>query len=276
MMMDGLEKVARQAIFKAGKLIQEEIGTISSARVHHKAPFDYVTDVDRKCEDLITEIIAGRFPSHRIVAEETPGEEVGNGTTWIIDPLDGTTNFIHGFPFVAVSIAVCEERKPILGLVFDPLRDELFVARAGQGATLHGSPIRVAESAPLDQSLIATGFPHRVRRIIDPYMNMFRAVFPQVSGIRRAGSAALDLAYVAAGRVDGFWEAGLKTWDVAAGSLLVTEAGGHVTDFWGQGEYLLNGHIIAGTDSAYPFLLEQVGIHLAPVLSRHGDYPQPV
>lgn len=276
MIMDGLEEVARQAVFEAGRLIQEEIGTISSSRVRHKAPFDYVTDVDRRCEDLITEIIAGGFPSHHIVAEETPGEEVGNGTTWIIDPLDGTTNFIHGFPFVAVSIAVCEDRKPILGLVFDPLRDELFVARTGQGATLNGSPIRVADSAPLDQSLIATGFPHRIRQIIDPYMNMFRAVFPRVSGIRRAGSAALDLAYVASGRVDGFWEAGLKAWDVAAGSLLVTEAGGHVTDFWGQGEYLLNGHIIAGTDSTYPFLLEQVGVHLAPALSRHEGNPRSV
>ncbi|NTV43167.1 MAG: inositol monophosphatase [Syntrophobacteraceae bacterium] len=265
-MIEGLQETAKRAILEAGALIRQEIGTISSSRVRHKAPFDYVTDVDHRCEDLILKIIHESFPSHGIIAEESPGHDLQDGITWVVDPLDGTVNFIHGFPFVSVSIAVCENRKPFLGLVLDPLRDELFIARAGDGATLNGSPIHVAGPTTLDEALIATGFPHRTRSIIDPYMSMFRAVFPEVSGIRRGGSAALDLAYVAAGRLDGFWEAGLKAWDIAAGSLLITEAGGSVTDFWGGDEYLLSGHVVAGTDSVYSYLLEQVGIHLADAL----------
>lgn len=272
-MIDLLEEVARQAIEEAGKLIEEEIGTISSSRVQHKAPFDYVTDVDRRCEDLIKAHISRRFPSHGIVAEETSGERLDDGITWVIDPLDGTTNFIHGFPFVAVSIAVCEDRRPILGLVLDPLRGELFAARSGEGATLNGTSIHVTCNGSPEEILVATGFPHRVRNIFDPYLDMFRAVLPLVSGIRRAGSAALDLAYVAAGRVDGFWEAGLKAWDVAAGSLLVSEAGGRVSDFWGRNDHLLNGHIVAGNDSAYRFLMEHVALHLAPVLSKPSPSP---
>ncbi len=262
-MIDGLEKTAKRAIFEAGALIRQTIGSIPSSRVQHKAPFDYVTDMDRRCEDLIIEIIHESFPSHGIVAEESLGHELTDETTWIIDPIDGTVNFIHGFPFVAVSIAVSRNGKPFLGLVLDPLRDELFLARAGAGATLNGTPIQVAGPTAVDEALIGTGFPHRTRSIIDPYMNMFRAVFPEVSGIRRGGSAALDLAYVAAGRLDGFWEAGLKAWDIAAGSLLIEEAGGAVTDFWGGADYLQTGHVVAGTESVYSFLMEQVGSHLA-------------
>lgn len=262
-MIEDMEAVARKAVLEAGALIRREIGGISSSRVRHKAPFDYVTDVDHRCEALILEIIHDSFPSHRIVAEESPGHDLQDGMTWVVDPLDGTVNFIHGFPFVSVSIAVCENRKPFLGLVFDPLRDELFIARSGSGAGVNGCPIHVAGPRALDEALIGTGFPHRTRSIIDPYMNMFRAVFPEVSGIRRGGSAALDLAYVAAGRLDGFWEAGLKAWDIAAGSLLVEEAGGSVSDFWGNDEHLRTGHVVAGTDSVYPFLMEQVGNHLA-------------
>lgn len=262
-MIKGLEETAKRAVFEAGALIRQTIGGIPSSRVRHKAPFDYVTDMDRRCEDLIIEIIRESFPSHGIVAEESPGHDLQDGTTWIVDPIDGTVNFIHGFPFVAVSIAVSRNRKPFLGLVLDPLREELFLARAGAGATLNGSPIRVAGPTALDEALIGTGFPHRNRSIIDPYMNTFKAVFSEVSGIRRGGSAALDLAYVAAGRLDGFWEAGLKAWDIAAGSLLIEEAGGAVTDFWGSDEYLRTGHVVAGTESVHAFLMQQVGTHLA-------------
>lgn len=264
-MIDQIEKVARTAIFQVGDLIREHIGAISSARIESKGPADYVTDIDRKSEAMIMDLVRRHFPDHHIVAEETPNSGLGSGITWVIDPLDGTTNFIHGFPFVAVSIAVCENEKPLLGLVLDPIRQELFTARQGGGAYLNGNPIHVSDVQRLDESLIATGFPVRRKHLLESYLSTFKSIFQQVSGIRRAGAAALDLAYLAAGRVDGFWEIGLAPWDIAAGSLLVTEAGGIVSDFWGNGAYLRNGHIVAGTSTVYPFLQEQVESFLGAV-----------
>ena len=204
------------------------------------------------------------------MSEETPNAGLQDGIAWVIDPLDGTANFIHGFPFVAVSIAICEDQRPILGFVLDPVRQELFAARRGGGAYLNGERIHVSQPLALDSTLVATGFPHRTRDLLEPYLNTFRSIFLGVSGIRRAGAAALDLAYLAAGRVDGFWEAGLKAWDIAAGSLLVTEAGGTVSDFWGTGDFLHNGHIVGGTTLVYPFLLEQVQKFLAPALASRS------
>ena len=265
--IDAMEKVARAVIFEAGDLIRQRIGTISFSHVHTKAPFDYVTSVDKDAEALIIGSILKHFPDHYIMSEETPNEGLQGGVSWVIDPLDGTANFIHGFPFVAVSIAVCEDKRPILGFVLDPVRRELFSARRGSGAYLNGERIRTSQVPALKDALVATGFPHRTRELLDPYLNTFRGIFERVSGIRRAGAAALDLAYLAAGRVDGFWEAGLKAWDIAAGSLLVTEAGGMVSDFWGTNNHLGNGHIIGGTSLVYPFLLEQVQNFLTPVLT---------
>jgi myo-inositol-1(or 4)-monophosphatase len=270
--LDEFEKVALAAIFEAGKRIRDKLGTVSFAQVHAKAPFDYVTAVDKESETLIIERIRNHFPDHYIMSEETANHGLQNGISWIIDPLDGTTNFIHGFPFVAVSIAVCEDKRPVLGFVLDPVRQELFSARRGGGAYLNDKRIRTSQPPGLEDALVATGFPHRTRNIIEPYLRSFRSVFESVSGIRRAGAAALDLAYLAAGRVDGFWEAGLKAWDIAAGSLLATEAGGYVSDFWGMEDYLHNGHVVAGTALVYPFLLEQVKTHLAPVLES-GQAP---
>jgi myo-inositol-1(or 4)-monophosphatase len=264
--LDQIEKVARAAILEAGKLIGDKLGSISFSQVQAKAPFDYVTTVDKESESLILDQIRKHFPDHYIMSEETPNRGLQQGISWIIDPLDGTTNFIHGFPFVAVSIAVCEDMQPLLGLVLDPVRQELFYAERGAGAYLNGKRIYTSEPPSLGEALIATGFPHRTRPLLEPYLNTFRSIFQTVSGIRRAGAAALDLAYLAAGRVDGFWEAGLKAWDVAAGSLLVTEAGGTVSDFWGTENYLHSGHIVGGTAMVYPFLLEQVKTFLAPAV----------
>lgn len=261
-----MERVARTAIAEAGNLIRQRLGTITFAHVQTKAPFDYVTPVDKEAEALIIAQIQKHFPDHLIMSEETPNAGLQDGISWIIDPLDGTANFIHGFPFVAVSIAICEDQKPTLGFVLDPVRQELFVARRGGGAELNGKPIHVSQPGALRETLIATGFPHRTRHLLEPYLNTFRGIFQEVSGIRRAGAAALDLAYLAAGRIDGFWEAGLKTWDIAAGSLLVTEAGGTVSDFWGTDDFLHNGHIVGGTPLVHPFLLAQVQSSLAPVL----------
>lgn len=268
LMFDRMEQVARFAIYEAGKLISRRLGAVSFSQVHQKAPFDYVTQTDHDSEALILEVIGNHFPDHHIMSEEKTGQELQEGITWVIDPLDGTANFIHGFPFVAVSIAVCLDREPLLGWVLDPLRDELFSAKRGGGAYLNGKRMRVSSVNHWREALIATGFPHRTRHLLEPYLNCFRGIFQEVSGIRRAGAAALDLAYLAAGRVDGFWEAGLKAWDIAAGSLMVREAGGTVTDFWGFEDYLRNGHVVGGTAQVYPFLLDQVQRHLAPALTE--------
>ncbi|MGV8075585.1 MAG: inositol monophosphatase family protein [Syntrophobacteraceae bacterium] len=265
-MIREMERIARTAILEAGALIRDQIGRVTSSQVHSKGISDYVTEVDEKSEQLIIGMIKKHFPDHHIMSEETPHNGMQNGITWVIDPLDGTTNFIHGFPFVAVSIAACMDGKQVLGLVLDPVRDELFVARRGEGAYLNDRRIQVRTTFPLEKALIATGFPFRSRRVVDSYLSTFKNIFLNVSGIRRAGAAALDLAYLAAGRVDGFWEVGLAPWDVAAGSLLVMEAGGLVSDFWEKEDYLLNGHIVAGTDHVYSFLLDQAREHLAPVL----------
>lgn len=266
MLVDRMETVARRVVLAAGELIAGTIGQVTANEVHSKGLSDFVTDVDRRCEDLIIGAIRGEYPEHDVVSEETAAGRIGDGLTWVIDPLDGTTNFIHGFPFVAVSVAVCLERNPILGFVLDPIRGELFSARKGRGAFLNGAPIGIRSGGPLADALVATGFPFRSRGVLDAYLEVFRGVFEKVSGIRRAGAAALDLAYLAAGRVDGFWEVGLKSWDIAAGSLLVMEAGGLVSDFWGENNYLANGHIVGGTPCVYPFLLDLARRHLAPLL----------
>jgi len=261
-----IEQAAHEAIARAGDLIREHIGGLSRADIQSKGPSDYVTEIDKKCEDLIMQTILRHFPDHRIIAEETANSMLSEAPTWIIDPIDGTTNFIHGFPFVAISIAFCVEREVLHGWVFDPVRQELFAARKGQGAYLNNKRIRLDPPPRLSEALIATGFPFRAKHLLNPYLEVFKQIFTEVTGVRRAGSAALDLAYVAAGRVDGFWEIGLKLWDVAAGSLLVKEAGGTVKDFWGSDRYLENGHIVAGGSLVFSFLLEQVQTFLCPAL----------
>jgi myo-inositol-1(or 4)-monophosphatase len=266
--LDLAEAVCLQAIIASGRLVAEHFGNNDAFTVEMKRPFDYVTDVDRRSEDLIVEIISSRFADHHILAEERYGVNPPSGPTWIIDPLDGTTNFIHGFPFVAVSIALMVENQVVLGMVYDPLRHELFRARRNRGATLNDVPIRLRIVPSLTDALIATGFPFRERHLVEPYLETLRVVLKEVSGVRRPGAAALDLAYLACGRVDGFWEIGLSPWDIAAGSLLVEESGGTVSDFWGGGKHLHCGHIVAGGPAVYPFLLHQVENYLAPILKK--------
>lgn len=265
-MQDQIEQAAREAIVQAGDLIRARIGGVANSDIQTKGPSDYVTEVDKKCEELIIRTISRHFPDHLIIAEETADFALTEAPTWIVDPLDGTTNFIHGFPFVAVSVAFCVGRQVLQGWVFDPVRQELFAARKGEGAYLNDARMRIEPPSRLSEALIATGFPFRAKHLLHPYLEVFKQIFTEVTGVRRAGSAALDLAYVAAGRVDGFWEIGLKPWDVAAGSLLVEEAGGTVTDFWGSDRHLENGHIVAGGSLVFSFLLQQVQTFLCPAL----------
>lgn len=242
---------AREAVREAGAFLKEQFGRERDGGISEKGRNDFVTEIDRTSERMITRALRKAFPDIGIYAEESgvAGSEHG---FWIIDPLDGTTNFIHRFPVVAISVALFENGRTVLALVYDPLRDELFEAARGEGASCNGKTIRVSGTGELLNSLLGTGFPFSVHRYIDPYLAAFRELFLGCRGMRRTGSAALDLCYVAAGRLDGFWELYLKPWDMAAGALIVEEAGGDVTDFFGGDGYLAAGHIIAATPAILP------------------------
>lgn len=248
----------RLAIFEAGAHIRQKFQSQVSLAIESKGAFDYVTEVDRWCEELILNRLRRSFPDHTLMSEERPVERRSASHVWIVDPLDGTTNFIHGFPMVAISIALAVQGTVVMGWVYDPLRRELFEAHKGTGAWCNDRPLCPIPQTPLHEALVATGFPFRSKDLLDAYLEVFKGVFSKVSGIRRAGSAALDLAYVAAGRVQGFWETGLKPWDMAAAALLIQETKGWVTDFWGTSAYLENGHIVAGSPGVHRFLMERV------------------
>lgn len=231
--LDAVERTAREAAASAGRIVRERFGRRDATIDRKSSGIDLVTDVDRASERAILEIVGRAFPGHAIVAEES-GAQGTSAERWLVDPLDGTTNFAHGYPQVSVSLAYQREGRTELGLVLDPLRNETFLARRGGGATLDGHPIRVSAAARLDDALLATGFPYDRRRHADFYLAFFKAFMMRTQGMRRAGSAALDLCFVASGRVDGFWEWSLEAWDVAAGALIVEEAGGRVSDFRGR------------------------------------------
>jgi myo-inositol-1(or 4)-monophosphatase len=213
--------------------------------VSEKNTNDFVSDVDRSAEAIIIDTIRKAYPSHAILAEES-GSHAGDDYQWIIDPLDGTTNFLHGFPQFAVSIAMQYRGQLESAVVYDPVRDEMFTASHGQGAQLNDRRLRVTEQKTLKGALIGTGIPFRDQRYIDAYLAIMKDMVKDTAGIRRPGSAALDMAYVAAGRTDGFWELGLSSWDFAAGALIVREAGGTVSDIRGGDRYLESGNVIAG------------------------------
>ncbi|MCS7214993.1 MAG: inositol monophosphatase family protein [Thermodesulfovibrio sp.] len=250
--------VAIEAAKKAEKIIKERIGTISNKDVTQKSISDYVTEVDFHSEKIIIEHIKKHFPNHQIMAEESSNDYKKTDYLWIVDPLDGTTNFIHGFPMFAVSIAMMYKGELILGVVHDPIRDETFYAEKGNGAFLNGKKIKVSSIEEQNLFLIATGFPFRKKQNIDTYVKIFRELLYSVSDLRRAGAAAIDLAYVACGRVDGFFEFSLSPWDIAAGVILIKEAGGVVSDFEGDNNYLESGNIIAGNRVTHSFLLEKI------------------
>jgi myo-inositol-1(or 4)-monophosphatase len=253
-----LMKKAVKAARQAGALIMNYLGNISSKDIDKKKASDYVTTVDRKSEKIIISIIKKRFPDHSFLAEESAHEEESSGYRWIIDPLDGTTNYIHCYPAFSISIALEYNRKIILGVIFDPLRKEMFTALKGEGAYLNGHRIRVSKVRDMKYGLIATGFPFRNKEYAGYYLKLFQNVFNRVSDLRRGGSAALDLAYLACGRCDGFFEIGLNPWDIAAGGLLIREAGGKITDFSGGSNYLNTGNVVAGIPLVQKGLLQEV------------------
>jgi myo-inositol-1(or 4)-monophosphatase len=251
-------KTAVSAARLAGDIILKNLGHLSTSDIQTKQAFDFVTKVDRWSEAVIMQTIREKFPSHTFLAEETLKQEETDNYRWIIDPLDGTTNYIHSYPMFSVSIALEYQKEIIVGVVFDPLKDELFHAVRSKGAFLNNRQITSSEIRLLEGSLIATGFPFRAKEMIDLYLNAFRQVFEKVSDIRRAGSAAIDLAYVAAGRFEGFFELKLSPWDIAAGSLLITEAGGLITDFGGGNDYLSTGNVVAGNTFIQPQILKEI------------------
>ena len=259
--MQPLLNIAIRAARRAGDLIVRNVDRVPSLDVRSKSRNDFVSEIDQAAERDIIETIRRSHPDHGFLGEES-GRSGGDEFIWIIDPLDGTTNFLHGFPTFAVSLA-CEYRGRLEhGVIYDPMRQELFTTSRGDGAQLDGKRIRVSKQAGLEGALIGTGFPYRANaRWIDEYLAMLKAVMQQTAGIRRPGAASLDLAYVAAGRIDGFWEIGLNAWDTAAGTLLITEAGGHIGTLSG-GEYRQGGNVIAGTPKVYEALVESLRPHV--------------
>ncbi len=222
---------------------------------------DFVTEVDKAAEAAIIEVLKEAYPDHAILAEES-GASGDSEHVWIIDPLDGTTNFIHGFPQYAISIA--QQHKGVLqhAVIYDPNRNELFTARKGAGAYLNERRIRVSKRVKMNEALIGTGFPFRYFEHVDAYLGIFRDMMHKTAGVRRPGAAALDLAWVAAGRIDGFWELGLSPWDMAGGALLITEAGGLVGDLSGEQNYLETGNIVGGNPKVFSQLLQIIAPHL--------------
>ena len=255
--------IAVRAARAAGDVILRNMDKLDRLTVEVKAQNDYVSQVDLKAEETIIATLLQSYPNHSILAEES-GQNANDSSEyqWIIDPLDGTTNFLHGFPQFAVSIALKHKNRLEVAVVFDPVKNELFTAARGEGAQLNNKRLRVTAHKGLKGALLGTGFPFKHPQHLDTYLASFKSVHDDVAGIRRAGSAALDLAYVAAGRLDGFWEIGLNAWDMAAGALLVREAGGIVTDFSGKGDYLETGNVFAAGPKVYQPLFETIKPHL--------------
>lgn len=245
--MHPILNVATIAANEAGHFIASQLQNLDQLKVEEKGRNDYVSEIDKHAEKIIIDTIQKYYPQHSILAEESGKHHKDSDFEWIIDPLDGTTNFLHGFPQFAVSIAVTEKGKLMHGVVYDPLKDELFSASRGSGARMNNYRIRVSEQKTLQNALLATGVPFHDFEHVDDYLVCFKEFMLQTAGIRRAGSAALDLAYVACGRVDGYWELNLKPWDIAAGALIVSEAGGLVTDMVGSDKFLESGNLIAAT-----------------------------
>lgn len=241
--MTTYKKIAVLAAKEAGLVLKRNLG--QKRKIGYKGVVNLVTEMDLYAEKIITSYIKKHFPKHNILAEEEMNLEGDSSFRWIIDPLDGTTNYAHGYPIFCISIALQKGEKIILGVVYDPMRDELFLAEEGKGAKLNGQRIQVSSTPKLSQALLATGFPYDLRESDKNNFDHFRNFGLRVQAVRRAGSAALDLCYVAAGRFDGFWEMKLGPWDFAAGSLIVKEAGGKVTDFNGQPLSLFSPHVLA-------------------------------
>ena len=259
--------LAIDAARQAGALLMQSFGKLSQDQIETKNRSDFVTEVDKASEKKVIDLIKAKYPDHKIFAEETTRDETG-GYRWIIDPLDGTTNYIHGVPIFSVSIGLELDGEIILGVVYDPTRDEMFYAEMGKGAYLNDLPIHVSNTADPAVALLATGYPFRVMHLIDPYQESFKGLFRKVSGIRRAGSAAIDLVYVAAGRFDGFWELDLHAWDIAASYVILQEAGGMITDFAGGDDVLKTGNTVASNSLLHAEILDVVKDVFAGIVDK--------
>jgi len=248
---------AIEAVVKAGELQLEKFG--SDLHINLKGTIDLVTEVDVAVERMFRALIASRFPDHQILAEEMGGaNEAPAGPCWIFDPIDGTTNYAHGLPIFCASLALEIDGVPEIGAVYDPTRKDLFTAERGGGAYLNGRPIHVSRAEKLVDAMLVTGFPYDVHSRVDEIVGLFGEFVGQARAVRRLGSAAIDLCYVAAGRMDGFWETDLKAWDIAGGALIVSEAGGVVTDTNGQPFVSRGGHVLAANAHLHPQMVEVI------------------
>lgn len=256
--MHPLLNIAITAARLAGDIIVRQMEHLDHLTIKTKPNEGFFSEVDVKAEQAIIRTILKAHPNHGIIAEESGIHNEGAETVWIIDPLDGTSNYLHGFPCFAVSIAIRINHHIEHGVVFDPLRHECFMASRGRGARLNDRRLRVSKQTLLSHALLGTGFSFRDKDIAKRYLPTFEALFGHCAGIRRTGSAALDLAYVASGRLDGFWEFGLKPWDIAAGSLLIQEAGGLISDLQGGHDFLKIGDVVAGTPKVFKSLLQRL------------------
>ena len=267
--MEVFERVARAAVEEASAMLR---ATWRGAKtIEHKGAVDIVTETDRAIEAAMVAQLRAAFPDHLVIAEESAAalhRPPGDRHVWYLDPLDGTTNFAHAYPQFAVSLALAEGSELLFGIVHDPVRDETFVGRRGHGATLNGAPIRCSATADLDQALLATGFPYDRREHLEFYLSFVADFIRRSQGIRRNGSAALDLCYVACGRLDGFWEWKLHPWDTAAGALIVQESRGTVTDFAGDPFDLFGQQTLASNGRVHPAMVEVLTSRLATFAAR--------
>jgi myo-inositol-1(or 4)-monophosphatase len=262
--MEPLLNIAINAARQAGDIIIRHMEQVDHLKISAKNGHELFSEIDIKAEQAIINTIYKSYPDHSILAEESGFREGNSEVTWIIDPLDGTSNYLHGFPFFSVSIAVKVKNRLEHGVIYDPLRHECFSTSRGRGARLNNERrLRVSKQTQLSSSLLGTGFTLRNESARNKFLPTFEALFDKCAGMRRTGSAALDLAYVASGRLDGFWEFGLRPWDIAAGSLLIREAGGLISDMQGGDDFMESGNIVAGTPKIFKALLQTI----APVVS---------
>lgn len=255
--MHPMLNIGIRAARAAGDHIVRNMDRIEGMNVSNKGLNDFVSDVDKQAESIIINVIHKSYPAHGILAEES-GQHGGHEFRWIVDPLDGTTNFLHGFPHFAVSIALEHKGALEQAVIYDPLKQELFTASRGGGAYLNNRRIRVSQCKSLDGALLGTGFPFGDSDKLETFIKSFRAIFPMTAGIRRAGTASLDLAYVACGRLDGFWEYGLKIWDIAAGALMIIEAGGIIKDFDNSDNYMKSGNVVSANPKLLDIILDLI------------------
>lgn len=262
--MHPMLRKAIEASRLAGEAIRHYANQPQKLDVENKDHNDFVTKVDREAETLIVRLLQRAYPEHGFLGEEGGKQGVDSDYEWVIDPLDGTTNFLYGIPQFSVSIALKHKGRLAIGVVYDPLRDETFAAARGDGATLNGRRIRVSERSSMQSALLGTGVPFRANQDLDLYLKTMKALLPDTAGVRRPGSAALDLSYVACGRFDGFWEFGLNEWDMAAGALLVQEAGGLISDMHGNNTHMQTGNVVAGNPKVFKEMIKR----LHPVMQK--------